>query len=86
MKYPSSCALRKDVILLYFYDYWVSDFLDGRNAGDYDGFTTGINDVLFDCGFSPLYVGNPYDWLFLYCSACADQDYTTLRLIDSVAS
>ena len=77
-KDPSSYALRKDIILLYFYDYWVSDFLDGKNAGDYDGFTTGLNDVLFDCGFSPLYVGNPYDWLFLYCSACADQDYTPL--------
>jgi len=77
-KDPSSYALRKDIILLYFYDYWVSDFLDGKNAGDYDGFATGLNDVLFECGFSPLYLGNPYDWLLLYCSACADQDYTPL--------
>ena len=26
--------------------------------------------VLLECGFSPLYAGNPYDCLFLYCSAC----------------
>lgn len=24
--------------------------------------------LLEECGYSGLYVGNPYDWLFLYCS------------------
>jgi hypothetical protein len=74
----SSYALRKVIILLYFYDYWVSDFLGNMNEGDYDGFVDGLNDVLDDCGYSPLYVGNPYDWLFLYCSSCNVDEYTPL--------
>ena len=78
MENPSSYILRKDIILLYFYEYWVNDYLSGQNRGDYDGFVDGLNDVLFDCGFSPLYIGNPYDWLFLFCSACAADDYTPL--------
>ena len=77
-KNPSSYMLRKDIILLYFYYYWVNDFLTGSNEGDYDGFSEGLNDILDECGFSPLYAGNPYDWLFLYCSACAIDDYSPL--------
>jgi len=77
-KDPSSYVLRKDIILLSFYDYWVSDYLSSENSGDYDSFVEGLNDVLYECGFSPLYAGNPYDWLFLYCSACADDGYTPL--------
>ena len=77
-KNPSSYVLRKEIILLYFYDYWVSSFLSGEYAGDYDGFVNELNGILFDCGFSPLYVGNPYDWLFLYCSSCAVDGYTPL--------
>lgn len=70
-KDPSSYALRKDIILLYFYFYWVSCFLR-RKTGDYNSFVEELNGILFECGFSPLYIGNPYDWLFLYCSACAE--------------
>jgi len=77
-KDPSSYVLRKDIILLYFYHYWVSDFLAGHNVGNYDGFVEEINSVLLGYGFSPLYAGNPYDWLFLYCSACTSDDYTPL--------
>jgi hypothetical protein len=69
-KDPASYTLRKDIILLQFYSYWVADFLSRQELGEYDGFVEELNDVLFDCGFSPLYIGNPYDWLFLYCSAC----------------
>jgi len=64
--------------MLQFYEYWVRDYLDGRSLGGFDGFIEGLNDVLFKCGFSPLYAGNPYDWLFLYCSACTTEDYTPL--------
>ena len=78
-KDPSSYALRKDIILLYFFWYWVKDFLyrqehgKERGPGEYDDFVENLRSTLFDCGFSPLYVGNPYDWLFLYCSACSDR-------------
>jgi hypothetical protein len=77
-KDPSSYVLRKDIILLSFYDYWIRNYLAGENSGDYDSFVEGLNDVLYECGLSPLYAGNPYDWLFLYCSACADDGYTPL--------
>ena len=75
---PSSYVLRKEIILLYFYDYWVSCFLDGQITGDYDDFTEELNGILYECGFSPLYVGNPYDWFFLYCSSCVADGYTPL--------
>jgi hypothetical protein len=75
---PSSYVLRKDIILLHFYEYWANDYMDGRKRGDYDCFLSETNSILDECGFSPLYLGNPYDWLFLYCSACADDDYSPL--------
>ena len=27
-----------------------------------------MNAVLNECGFSELYMGNPFDWMFLYCT------------------
>ena len=84
MENPSSYMLRKDIILLYFYDYWTRDYLSRQNIGDYDGFVDELNDILYECGFSPLYIGNPYDWLFLYCCACAVGDYTPLDKFRSI--
>jgi hypothetical protein len=78
-KDPSSYILRKDIIFLYFYLYWVTDYLGGQNNGAYDSFVEELNDILFDCGFSPLYIGNPYDWLFLFCSACGDNPLDIFR-------
>jgi len=80
MKDPSSYALRKDIILLYFYKYWANDYLSDKKTGNLDGFRDELNDVLFECGFSLLYVGNPYDWLFLYCASCATGDSTPIDL------
>jgi len=77
-KNPSSYSLRKDIILLYFYFYWVNDFLTNLNIGEYDSFVDELDTILFECGFSPLYVGNPYDWLFMYCSTCVDDTFTPL--------
>jgi hypothetical protein len=79
MPHPSSYVLRKEIILLKFYEYWVNNFLTGNKSGSYDGFVSHLNDILEnECGLSPLYLGNPYDWLFLYCSACGDEYYTPL--------
>lgn len=66
---PSSYILRKELILLYFYWYWVKVRLY-RGGGSFDGFIAETNSMLSDCGFQPLYVGNPYDCLFMYCAAC----------------
>lgn len=68
----SSYILRKNIIFLFFYWFWVKDFLRDYPDGDDETFVTELNTILEACGYSPLYFGNPYDWLFLYCSACKD--------------
>ena len=69
-KNPSTYALRRDIIFLYFYFFWVKALLTKKNfAGEgYKIFWAEIDDVLYSCGLSPLYIKNPYDCLFLYCS------------------
>ena len=79
---PSSYELRKNIILLFFYKFWASALLDKQaesktgqglcknKMSKYDKFVSEMDEILFECGFSPLYSGNPYDWLFKYCSAC----------------
>ena len=66
---PSSYILRKELILLYFYWYWVKVRLY-RGGGSFDGFIAETNSMLSDCGFQPLYAGNPYDCLFMFCASC----------------
>lgn len=66
---PSSYILRKELILLYFYWYWVKVRLY-RSGGSFDGFVAETNSMLSDCGFQPLYAGNPYDCLFMFCASC----------------
>lgn len=62
--------LRKAIILLGSYNYWRKceigyeyEFIEV----DIEDYISEINAELNDCGFSPLYFGNPYDWLFMYC-------------------
>ncbi len=66
---PSSYILRKELILLYFYWYWVKVRLY-QQGGSFHGFIAETNSMLADCGFQPLYAGNPYDCLFMFCAAC----------------
>lgn len=73
-KTASAYVLRKELILLYFYSYWTKNLLSYDKQGDYDAFRDELNTILFDCGYSELYVGNPYDWLFLYCSATGESE------------
>lgn len=66
-KEPTYEELRKLIILLSSYDYWfrgqkenkiitIDDYIDDTNA------------YLDQSGFSLMYYGNPYDWMFLYCA------------------
>ena len=59
--------LRKVIILLFSYDKW---YQMQYNNADYtfDDYKAQLDDLLFDCGFANMYYGNPYDWLFLYCT------------------
>ena len=69
----SSDALRKMLILLEFYAFC----FDASETEDeyfdfFDDFKEQMNDILDSCGMGPLYIGNPYDWLFLYCAKCTN--------------
>ena len=61
--------VRKMLILLVFYKFWVSKALyhNHYEAGykDADECIAYINDILMDVGYPMLYVGNPYDFIVL---------------------
>ena len=64
--------VRKWLILLLFYTWWARRALA---AGDYlakenDGkrFLAFADHALMEAGYPELYVGNPYDWIFMYCA------------------
>lgn len=63
---------RKDLILLTFYQYWVRLALkrSGYQAepGDGERCVLQMDHYLTDAGYPELYVGNPYDWIFLYAA------------------
>ncbi|MCR5088482.1 MAG: hypothetical protein K6C08_03080, partial [Oscillospiraceae bacterium] len=69
---------------LYFYWYWVKDILKEYPEGDDENFVTELNNILYTCGYGPLYYGNPYDWLFLYCSACKDNGTSPLDVFRGI--
>ena len=65
--------VRKWLVLLTFYTFWAGRALEN---GDYqarprDGerFVALMNQHLIEAGYTELYLGNPYDWIFLYVAA-----------------
>ena len=81
-------AMRKILILLEFYAFC----FDANEADDeecidfFDNFTEQMNDILDSSGMGPLYVGNPYDWLFLYCAKCDNPLDVFRSIIDDVCA
>ena len=76
--------VRKWLILLLFYTWWARRALA---AGDYiakedDGkrFLAFTDHALTEAGYPELYVGNPYDWIFMYCA----QDQEPLSLFRGI--
>lgn len=71
---PTYEELRKIIILLSSYHFWVEVQERMDNGHDFDNiqliedYQSEINDALNDANLPLLYVGNPYDWLFLYCT------------------
>lgn len=63
---------RKALIFIYFVYFWCLQAVEPDEEHTKEElckiFRDQTNNLLENCGFSGLYVGNPYDWLFLYCS------------------
>lgn len=58
---------RKVIILLFSYGFWYQ--IQRQNIdGGIDDYTDELNNILFDCNYSGLYYGNPFDWMFLFCA------------------
>lgn len=66
-KEPSFEELRKMIILLFSYKFWFIKQYEKREA-DLEDYKAQIDDLLIACGLQEMYFGNPYDWMFLYCS------------------
>ena len=61
--------LRKSLVLLNFYTFWATIAINKDDSPDNSiVFLDETNDMLIEAGMNRLYPGNPFDWLFLYCS------------------
>lgn len=76
-KEPTYEELRKLIILLFSYCYWY-DVQQENEVIELDDYIEEINVHLNESGFSLMYYGNPYDWMFLYC-ALSERPLDTLR-------
>ena len=76
-KDPTYEELRKLIILLASYIFW-SKMQKAKQLIDLDDYIEEINVHHNESGFSLMYYGNPYDWLFLYC-ALSDRPLDTFR-------
>ena len=66
-KEPTYESIRKMIIMLFSYAFWYHVQWERKNF-DIDDYTEQLNSLLNECGFSQLYYGNPYDWMYLYCT------------------
>ena len=66
-KEPTYESIRKMIIMLFSYTFWYHVQWKQKDF-DIEDYTEQLNALLNECGFSPLYYGNPYDWMFLYCT------------------
>lgn len=67
-------AIRKMIVLLDFYSFWVRikiglTDVSGYTRDDlYEIYLAEANNRLYQCGYEELYAGNPYDWIFLWAA------------------
>ena len=80
---PTHEEVRKMIILLYSYSAWYRVQFE-KIIYDFDEYVDDLNNILFESNMPTLYAGNPYDWLFMTCSA-ADRPLDTFRGILSEA-
>lgn len=72
--WQSDEVVRKTLILLAFYRFWVALFLKdpaseyAAKPNDPQRCVASINRLLMDASYPELYAGNPYDWIFLFAA------------------
>ena len=66
-KEPTYESIRKMIVMLFSYTFWYH--VQWKHTEfDIEDYTEQLNALLNECGFATLYYGNPYDWMFLYCT------------------
>ncbi len=68
---PSSDSVRKSLVLMSFYNFFM-DRLNDDPKENFEDYVFEIDSILDVCGYIQSYARNPFDWLFLYC---ARQEY-----------
>lgn len=80
-KNPSYEELRKMIILLSSYKFWITQRYEGDEYGyGFEDYRDDVNSYLDEANMPILYPGNPFDWMFLYCSAMRINDEDPLTL------
>ncbi|MBQ8093521.1 MAG: hypothetical protein IJ242_08105 [Clostridia bacterium] len=83
-KHVSYERVRKWLVLLTFYTFWAGKAVKlttyEAKTGDAARCISHMNQMLIDAGYPEMYVGNPYDWIFLY-AAQSSEPLTTFRYI-----
>lgn len=69
--------LRKILILLFSYCFWYK-VQSSNNYADIDDYTAQLDMLLLKSGLPTVYPGNPFDWLFCYCTM-TDRPLDTFR-------
>ena len=67
-KEPTYDELRKMLVLLFSYCFWYNVQYQNTTEYDIDDYITQINDLLYQVGLAPIYPGNPFDWMFCFCT------------------
>lgn len=75
-EYESYETLRKTLIIVSFYDFYVAaneNCMESQKEvfSNLMDFYEEMDQRLLDCGFTPLYMRNPFDWCIIYC--CKDE-------------
>ncbi len=70
-KEPTAEEYRKMIILLFSYKFWCEkDFFDADIG--FEDYRDELNGILYRAYLHELYIGNPSDWFFMYCTMCEE--------------
>jgi hypothetical protein len=64
---PTYDEIRKMLIFLFSYSFWVNMQIEKHDA-EIDDYIEQLNSLLSEAGLPDLYYGNPHDWLYMYCA------------------